>query len=149
METMPSCLTKGKAYDPFRFEKESQGSTEFTVCLLEYEFSASQFCYPLQIYILIETEGTFTIRAKLNSSNHHKSTRESTVDDFSYAFEAQYLPPIFLTLLLPKAYPSHLPPHFTVSTQWLDPVKISHLCSMLASMWMEQPGQEVIYRWAE
>ncbi|OWM88266.1 E3 ubiquitin-protein ligase RNF14 [Punica granatum] len=103
----------------------------------------------IQIHIHIETEGAFTITAKLDSPNHVDSTGNNVDDGFSYSFEVQYLPPIVLTLLLPKSYPSHLPPHFTISAQWLDPVKISHLCSMLDSLWMEQPGQEVIYQWAD
>ncbi|KAK4747393.1 hypothetical protein SAY87_013979 [Trapa incisa] len=103
----------------------------------------------IQIHIHIETEGAFTIAAQLNTSVHLDSTWGNIDDTFSYSFEVQHLPPIVLTLLLPKSYPSHLPPYFTIYVQWLDHVRISHLCSMLDSIWTEQQGQEIMYQWAE
>ncbi|KAF5735038.1 NDR1/HIN1-like 8 putative isoform 1 [Tripterygium wilfordii] len=101
----------------------------------------------VRINIQIETPNELTIIAKLNSSAD-KVTGE-TSDDFSYSFKVQHLPPIVLRCLLPKSYPSLLPPHFAISVQWLDASRISNLCSMLDSIWMEQPGQEVMYRWIE
>ncbi|KAL4570468.1 hypothetical protein LXL04_026123 [Taraxacum kok-saghyz] len=93
-----------------------------------------------QIHIYIETPEELTISTNLNSNNSQ---------EFSYSFKVQYLPPIILTCLLPKSYPTHLPPYFTISTQWLNSSKISTLCSMLDSIWKEQLGQEVIYSWTE
>ncbi|BFG30969.1 hypothetical protein CerSpe_172430 [Prunus speciosa] len=105
-------------------------------------------CRSFQIHIHIETPGEIAVTTKLNSSSDLK-TRSDGSDEFSYSFKAQHLPPIMLTCLLPKSYPSHLPPYFTISVQWLHSSKISHLCSELDSIWREQPGQEVMYQWVE
>lgn len=102
----------------------------------------------MQIHIHIEAPGEIAVSTKLNSSIDLKTARSSS-DDFSYSFTVQHLPPIMLTCLLPKSYPSHRPPYFAISVQWLDSIKISNLCSMLDSLWMDQQGQEVIYQWVE
>lgn len=101
-----------------------------------------------QIHIHVEAPGEIAVTTKLNSSSDLK-TRSDGSDEFSYSFKAQHLPPIMLTCLLPKSYPSHLAPYFTISVQWLHSSKISHLCSELDSIWREQPGQEVMYQWVE
>lgn len=101
-----------------------------------------------QVHIHIEAPGEIAITARLTSSGDFKPKSDSS-DYFSYSFNVQYLPPILLTCLLPKSYPSHLPPYFTISVQWLDSSRISDLCSMLDTLWREQPGQEVIYQWVE
>lgn len=100
----------------------------------------------MQIHINAETSNELTISAKLSSSSD-SGTKSDSADEFSYSFKVQYLPPIVLSCLLPKSYPSHLSPYFTVSVQWLDSGKISNICSMLDSLWREQPRQEVIFRW--
>ena len=102
----------------------------------------------LQVHVHIEAPNGITVTTKLNSSGDLKTT-DNNMDDFSYSFQVQYLPPIVLTCLLPKSYPSHLPPYFTITVQWLDSAKIANLCSMLDSIWNEQPGQEVLYQWVE
>ncbi|XP_057448653.1 uncharacterized protein LOC130740160 [Lotus japonicus] len=101
-----------------------------------------------QIHICIDILGEIAIIAKLNSSNDLE-TVSSNSDDFLYSFKVRYLPPIVLTCLLPKSYPSHQPPIFTISVKWLEPLKILSLCSELDSIWEEQQGQEVIYHWVE
>ncbi|KAF3449386.1 hypothetical protein FNV43_RR10114 [Rhamnella rubrinervis] len=101
-----------------------------------------------QIHIHIELPNEITVTAKLNSSGDLKPKSESS-DSFSYSFKVQYLSPIVLTCLLPKSYPSHQPPHFTLSVPWLDSLRISNLCSIMDSIWMEEQGQEVIYQWIE
>ncbi|GFZ15469.1 NDR1/HIN1-like 8 [Actinidia rufa] len=101
-----------------------------------------------EIHIHAKAPSELTIFAKLTSSSDLESQTENS-NEFSYSFKVQYLPPIVLSCLLPKSYPSHLSPYFTISVQWLDSGKISNLCSMLDSIWKGQPGQEVIYGWVE
>ncbi|KAL1195793.1 putative E3 ubiquitin-protein ligase ARI2 [Cardamine amara subsp. amara] len=98
-----------------------------------------------QVHVNVEATSEYNVSAKLNLQAD--SSKES--EDFLYSFKAQHLPPIVLTCLLPNAYPSHLPPYFLISVQWMNPNKISSLCSMLDSIWMEQPGQEVLYQWMD
>ncbi|KAL3497867.1 hypothetical protein ACH5RR_040599 [Cinchona calisaya] len=98
-----------------------------------------------QILIHIETPGEISVSAKLNSSAVGEADNDSS--EFSYSFKVEYLPPIILTCILPKSYPSHLPPYFIISAQWLSCAKISDLCNVLDSIWNEQSGQEVIYQW--
>ncbi|KAE8789932.1 E3 ubiquitin-protein ligase RNF14 [Hordeum vulgare] len=64
-------------------------------------------------------------------------------------FSVEHLATLSLTCLMPPSYPSHHPPYFTLSVQWLDNVKVSSLCHMLDSIWAEQPGQEVVYGWVQ
>ncbi|KAF5196606.1 NDR1/HIN1-like [Thalictrum thalictroides] len=124
------------------------------VTILRKEGSRRSF----QIHIPIDTPDELTISAKLCVSNENvkleeKSTSTTATDDLSneisYTFEVQHLPPIVLTCLLTKSYPSHQPPYFTISIQWLDSLRISKLCRMLDSLWADQPNQEVIHQWVE
>uniref|UniRef100_A0A0D9YWS5 RBR-type E3 ubiquitin transferase n=2 Tax=Oryza glumipatula TaxID=40148 RepID=A0A0D9YWS5_9ORYZ len=66
-----------------------------------------------------------------------------------YACRLQHLPPVVLTCLLPRSYPSTCAPYFTISAKWLDEPKVSYLCAALDEIWTELPGQEVIYRWVD
>ncbi|XP_023736262.1 uncharacterized protein LOC111884171 [Lactuca sativa] len=119
--------------------------------LQEDEILAMESIYVENIFILNKQSGsqTFQIRIYIETPKELTISTKLNLEDFSYSFEVQYLPPIVLTCLLPKSYPSHLPPYFTISTEWLNSSKISSLCSILDSIWKEQEGQEVIYSWAE
>lgn len=66
-----------------------------------------------------------------------------------HTFRVQHLASISITCLMPQSYPSHHPPVFTLSVQWLDGVKVSSLCHMLDFIWKQQPGQEVVYEWVQ
>ncbi|XP_052142029.1 uncharacterized protein LOC127761738 isoform X2 [Oryza glaberrima] len=66
-----------------------------------------------------------------------------------YACRLQHLPPVVLTCLLPRSYPSTFAPYFTISAKWLDEPKVSYLCAAFDEIWTELPGQEVIYRWVD
>ncbi|XP_011082356.1 E3 ubiquitin-protein ligase RNF14 [Sesamum indicum] len=101
-----------------------------------------------QAHIHVEVPKGIRITAKFNSSGFHE-TRDDGSSDFSYSFQVEYLPPIILTCLLPKSYPSLEAPYFTISAQWLGSARISDLCCKLNSIWQEQVGQEVIYQWVE
>lgn len=100
-----------------------------------------------QINIHVETPREISVAVKLSSSAVSKADNDSS--EFSYSFKVEYLPAVILTCILPKSYPSHLPPYFTISAQWLHSTKISDLCDVLDSIWKEQSGQEVIYQWVE
>ncbi|WCJ29144.1 NDR1/HIN1-like 8 [Euphorbia peplus] len=101
-----------------------------------------------QIYVNLDLPPEFMVMAGFNSPDDLNTKTENT-DEFLYSFKVQYLPPIEITCLLPKSYPSHQPPLFTILVKWLDSPKVSRLCSMMDSIWMEQPGQEIIYQWVE
>ncbi|KAK1326886.1 hypothetical protein QJS10_CPA01g02947 [Acorus calamus] len=111
-----------------------------------------------QIHIHIDVPDEFSVSAKFDSSRERlkfvgKSSVCSVGNDgpngFSYTFKVEHLPPILLTCLLPQSYPSHTSPHFVICVQWLDAYRISKLCQMLDTIWLAQPGQEVIYQWVE
>jgi E3 ubiquitin-protein ligase RNF14 len=70
-------------------------------------------------------------------------------DDYSYTCNLDYLPPLILTCLLPQSYPSKDPPSFAVTAKWMDVSYVSQLCQMLHTIWVELPGQEVVYQWVE
>ncbi|CAL5054908.1 unnamed protein product [Urochloa decumbens] len=66
-----------------------------------------------------------------------------------YACSLQHLPPITLTCLLPRSYPSARAPYFVVTAKWLNEPEVSRFCSVLDGIWSELPGQEVVFRWAD
>ncbi|XP_057799173.1 uncharacterized protein LOC131015000 [Salvia miltiorrhiza] len=102
-----------------------------------------------QAHIHVEVPKELLVTAKVITSSTFHQDRDGNSSDFSYSFQVEFLPPIILTCLLPKSYPSDCPPYFTISVQWLGSAKISDLCRKLDSIWLEQAGQEVIYQWLE
>ncbi|KAL6634947.1 hypothetical protein ACP70R_027618 [Stipagrostis hirtigluma subsp. patula] len=66
-----------------------------------------------------------------------------------FACSLKHLPPVVLTCLLPRSYPSACAPYFTISAKWLDGPKVSYLCAVLDEIWTELPGQEVVYKWVD
>ncbi|CAI0472908.1 unnamed protein product [Linum tenue] len=94
--------------------------------LQEDELLAMESIYGENVIILDRQRGLrsfeLTITTKLPSSNSKMQTTSitSTADEFSYSFRVQFVPPIVLTCSFPKSYPSHKPPHFTISVQWID-----------------------------
>ncbi|KAL9258812.1 E3 ubiquitin-protein ligase RNF14-like protein, partial [Drosera capensis] len=117
---------------------------EENVCFLDKWNGMRSF----QIHIHIKIPGELMVSAKFPAANN-PMPQGAGMDDFSYSFEVQYLPPIVLSCLFPRSYLSLSPPLFTISVQWLDTVRISSLCSMLHSLWKDQAGLEIMYRWVE
>ncbi|KAH7289191.1 hypothetical protein KP509_31G062600 [Ceratopteris richardii] len=66
-----------------------------------------------------------------------------------HACTLKYLPPLKLIYRLPASYPSHSPPTFGLSANWLSGNQLSKLCNGLDALWEEQVGDVVIYRWTE
>ncbi|KAL8141765.1 hypothetical protein V2J09_014797 [Rumex salicifolius] len=102
-----------------------------------------------QVHVHVEITKELEVSAIFNDFSNPKPGDGSSSEDKSYFFKVQYLPPIVLTCLLPRSYPSHCPPSFNISVQWLDSVKISSLCTLLDALWSEQPGQEILYQWVD
>ncbi|CAA0828657.1 NDR1/HIN1-like 8 [Striga hermonthica] len=102
-----------------------------------------------QVHIHVEVPQGLGITTKCNNSGFVEKGRENATTDFSYSFRVEYLPPIILTCLLPKSYPSKCAPQFTIYVQWLEHTNISRLCSELDSIWAQNAGQEVIYQWVD
>ncbi|CAA0843265.1 NDR1/HIN1-like 8 [Striga hermonthica] len=114
------------------------------ILILENESSLKCF----QVHIQVQVPQELSITTKFESFGFSEKSNED-VSDISYSFQVEYLPPILLSCLLPKSYPSKCAPHFTIYVQWLSHSKISRLCSMLDLIWAENAGQEVTYQWVE
>ncbi|KAK1678598.1 hypothetical protein QYE76_039446 [Lolium multiflorum] len=106
-----------------------------------------------QVHVHIEIEDGIDVSARLNygtgTLNYGGICDGDASDNLVYKFRVEHLPPIQLTCYLPSSYPSHQPPLFTISAEWLDKVKISSLCQMLDMIWEGQQGMEVIYQWVQ
>jgi E3 ubiquitin-protein ligase RNF14 len=122
--------------------------------LLNLFFCFDEFFF--QIYIRYDLPDGAEVRAKLSSATENLEGEECPDDgtedngnEFSYIYNVEYLPPLILTCLLPRSYPSKDPPYFTITARWMDGPNVTQLCEMLDTIWAELPEQEVIYRWVE
>ncbi|KAF7018256.1 hypothetical protein CFC21_031558 [Triticum aestivum] len=113
-----------------------------------------------QIYIRYDLQDGAEVCAKFSSDNEHakdgcclddsrEQHQDDEPDDFSYSCSFEHLPPLVLTCVFPRSYPSKDPPHFVVTAKWMDGPNVSRLCEMLDIIWAELPGQEVVYQWVE
>ncbi|XBJ22249.1 hypothetical protein VPH35_000673 [Triticum aestivum] len=122
--------------------------------LSQEEFRANHQMQEDEVHVHIEIpDDGIDVSAKLDygteTLNYGETCNGDALDNLVYKFRVEHLPPILLTCYLPSSYPSHQPPSFTISTEWLDTVKISSLCQMLEMIWEEQQGMEVIYQWVQ
>ncbi|KAL6651306.1 hypothetical protein ACP70R_010231 [Stipagrostis hirtigluma subsp. patula] len=125
--------------------------------LQQDEMLAIEAIYEDNVEVFGEKAGlrSFQIRVHCEIPDGISVTAElfQGVDDTNsqpcHTFNVQHLAPISLTCLMPLSYPSHHPPYFTLSVQWLDSVKVTSLCHMLDLIWAQQPGQEVVYEWVQ
>ncbi|KAL5706710.1 RBR-type E3 ubiquitin transferase [Ranunculus cassubicifolius] len=120
--------------DQFKINMQSQ----------EDELLALEAIYGEYLKVL-PSEGNHSFQINV----HIEGLEEFTISAKDYSFRVAHLPPIVLTCRLPASYPSHQPPYFTISSQWLDTIKLSKLCCMLDSLWTNQPGQEIVFQWAD
>lgn len=106
-----------------------------------------------QIYIHYKLHDGVEVCAKISSAIRNREPEgcpnDDTEDEFCYNCNFKYLPPLILTCLLPKSYPSKDPPYFTVTAKWMDGPSVSQLCEMLDAAWSDLLGQEVVYQWVE
>ncbi|KAF4605429.1 translation termination inhibitor protein itt1 [Pleurotus pulmonarius] len=78
---------------------------------------------------------------------HDPSTRDGSLEG-TQRLSLTVLPPLLLHLVLPKGYPTDVPPdivHINASQSWLP--RLSRLQALLLQMWT--PGCTVLYNWIE
>ncbi|GJN26566.1 hypothetical protein PR202_gb14507 [Eleusine coracana subsp. coracana] len=132
---------------------------EDEICALEAIFGDAVVIFnkkggqrSFQVHVHIEIPDAIDVSTKLSYGDgilRYGGACDGNEDDLVYKFRVEHLPPILLTCLLPSSYPSHHPPLFTISTEWLDKGMISSLCRMLDYIWEEQHGMEVTYQWVQ
>ncbi|KAJ3707038.1 hypothetical protein LUZ61_010743 [Rhynchospora tenuis] len=107
-----------------------------------------------QIVVQFEALDSLSVSANFDpctdiSTPGTKADDDTSDEGFLYSFKVKYLPPIILNCILPKSYPSHHAPCFTISAPWLNKLQVSSLSKALDSIWREQIGEEVIFQWTE
>ncbi|XP_062184765.1 uncharacterized protein LOC133888506 [Phragmites australis] len=132
---------------------------EDEICALEAIFGDTVVIFnkkggkrSFQVHVHIEIPDAIDVTTRLSYADEvlkYGATCDADADFLVYKFRVEHLPPILLTCLLPSSYPSHCPPLFTISMEWLDKGMISSLCRMLDIIWEEQQGMEVTYQWVQ
>ncbi|TVU15927.1 hypothetical protein EJB05_39471 [Eragrostis curvula] len=132
---------------------------EDEICALEAIFGDAVVIFnkkgghrSFQVHVHIELPDAIDVSTRLSYGDgtlKYGATSDGDADDLVYKFRVEHLLPILLTCLLPSSYPSHRPPLFTISTEWLDKGMISSLCRMLDMIWEEHHGTEVTYQWVQ
>jgi E3 ubiquitin-protein ligase RNF14 len=59
------------------------------------------------------------------------------------------LPPVRLSVLFPKAYPSTAPPMFALGSAWLSRLALERTAEALDAIWEASRGREVVFSWVE
>ncbi|XBI58404.1 hypothetical protein VPH35_039638 [Triticum aestivum] len=140
--------------DLVEFESKA-GLRYFQVCIRYDLHDDAQVCARLSSSRRKAGESPFSKKTEKTKyggcpdDDHDTEEHDAGLDEFSYTCNFEYLPPLILTCLLPKSYPSKEPPYFTVTAKWMDGPDVSQLCEMLDTIWAEMPGQEVVYQWVE
>lgn len=67
----------------------------------------------------------------------------------SKTFEVTYLPPVKIHFKFPHAYPSHLPPVFSLDAVFLDNTLTDQIASILNKLWTEYCGMPILFTWAQ
>ncbi|PSN48331.1 hypothetical protein C0J52_03415 [Blattella germanica] len=95
------------------------------------------------------SKGTFYAYIDLPSEFKvvYKNLRQE--DSSLQEFPVKYLPPLCLHFSLPEDYPSHSPPTYRLSCQWLRNSKLLSLCKKLDEIWKENKYMEVLFLWTQ
>ncbi|KAI5080889.1 hypothetical protein GOP47_0004072 [Adiantum capillus-veneris] len=101
------------------------------------------------IAIHVEVPSVLDVFVKLPIQSEGLRVGTSVATERIRACTLHYLPPLRLIYRPPAYYPSHCPPSFVLSTNWLSEDELSKLCKGLDGLWNEQVGNVVIYTWAE
>ncbi|KAM0826093.1 hypothetical protein ACQ4PT_069112 [Festuca glaucescens] len=143
----------GRKEEGLRRLQELAGIGREKVELTEEKLRANDQRHEDEVHVHIEIPDGIDVSARLSfgagTLNYKEAHDGDASDNLFYKFRVEHLPPIQLTCLLPSSYPSHQPPFFTMSAEWLDKAMLASLCHMLDMTWEEQQGVEVIYQWVQ
>ncbi|XP_039789898.1 E3 ubiquitin-protein ligase RNF14-like [Panicum virgatum] len=94
-------------------------------------------CFQISLHYHLQGEIQVYMNVGTNETTEtgDEGDDEDADDGLLYACSLRHLPPITLTWLLPRSYPSTRAPYFAVAAKWLDEPEL--------------PGQEVVFRWAD
>ncbi|XP_043584650.1 E3 ubiquitin-protein ligase RNF14-like isoform X2 [Bombus pyrosoma] len=114
------------------------------IVALESIYNSEEFSYHKEND---QYQCTFTIFINLpvDYQATYKDCRQ--VDEPEQKIKISHLPPLKLHVLLPKNYPSELPPKFTLCSSWLHLSLLTKLCKKLDKLWEESKEQEILFTW--